>query len=147
MKAHLIRALFILITTIVIIPCFSQENVVTFNYDANGNRITRQIEIGRNNDDANKDRDMASPSHDTFETLSVTLYPNPTEGQFSIAINDNREGAILHAILTTATGAILDDKTINNATDCFDLTQQPAGIYLLRLTAGDESHVWRVIKR
>jgi hypothetical protein len=147
MKAHLIKTLFILITTIVNLPCFAQENVVTFNYDANGNRIARQIEIGRDNGNTNQNRDTASPSYDAFETLSVTLYPNPTEDQFSIAIEGNREGATLHAILTSSAGAILYDKTFNDATECFDLKQQSAGIYLLRLTAGDESHVWKVIKK
>ena len=147
MKTHLAKTLFLLIASIVTLSCHAQENVVTFHYDANGNRIVRQIEIGRSMDDIEKNHDISSPSYDAFETLFVTLYPNPTKGQFSITINGNIEETIFHAILTTATGAVLYDKTINDTTDCFDLTQQPAGIYLLRLTVNAESHVWRVIKR
>ncbi|MBQ6305781.1 MAG: T9SS type A sorting domain-containing protein [Bacteroidales bacterium] len=129
-------------------PCFAQlSSTVSFNYDANGNRTSRQIEIGRSIGDTDRSEDTAYAPVDIFEKLSVTLYPNPTEGQFSITINQDEDNVILHAILTTTTGEIVYDKTIHNQTERFELTGHPSGIYLLELKAANESHIWKVIKR
>jgi hypothetical protein len=148
MRTHLIKTLLLLFTTLAFMPCFSQQvGIVSFNYDANGNRIIRQFEIGGDRGGTKNGGDKVSPSIDTFEMLSVALYPNPTEGQFSMVIEGKKENAILHGTITTTNGAVIYDKLICDETEHFDLSQQPAGIYLLRLTVGDESHVWRVIKK
>jgi hypothetical protein len=148
MRTHLTNTLLLLFTTLVLTPCFAQqESIVTFNYDCNGNRITRQFEIGGDRGDTKNDSGKVSPSIDTFEVLSVALYPNPTEGQFSMVIKGNKENAILHGTITTTTGAVIYDRPVCNETEHFDLSQQPAGIYLLRLEVGDDSRVWRVIKK
>ena len=148
MRTHLIKTLLLLFTTLAFMPCFSQQvGIVSFNYDANGNRIIRQFEIGGDRGGTKNGGDKVSPSIDAVETLSVALYPNPTEGQFSMVIKGNKENVILNATITTATGTVIYDKSVCNETEQFDLSQQPAGLYLLRLTVGDESHVWRVVKR
>ena len=120
---------------------------VSFVYDHNGNRIGKQIVIGGSKSDAYRSGTEATVFVDDFETLSVTLYPNPTEGRFCIEVNENWGGGTLQARLTTTTGDIIYNKTIGNPTDCFDLTRHPAGIYLLELISNDKSHIWKVIKR
>lgn len=120
---------------------------VSFVYDHNGNRIGKQIVIGGSKSDAYRSKTKAPALVDDFETLSVTLYPNPTEGQFCIEVDGNGDNGTLQARLTTTTGNIIYDKTIINPTDCFDLTKHPAGMYLLELTIGNKSHVWKVIKK
>ena len=120
---------------------------MSFIYDANGNRTARQIVIGGSKGDACKSETKAPTFVDDFETLSVTLYPNPTEGRFCIEVNGNGDSGNLQARLTTTTGNVIYDKTIDNPTDCFDLTRHPAGIYLLELISNDKSHIWKVIKR
>lgn len=128
--------------------CLAQQrSTVSFFYDANGNRITRQIEIGGSKGDTSKSESKISASIDIFETLSVTLYPNPTEGRFCIAINNSGDGETLQAKLTTITGEIISHKTINEQTEYFDLTRYPAGIYLLELVVVNQNHIWQVIKR
>lgn len=148
MKTLLIKTFLILLSSISIVPCQAQQtSIASFSYDANGNRIIRQIEIGGTKGDDNI-RDCQAPAFvDDFETLSVTLYPNPTEGRFCITVNNVGDGKTLHAKLVTTSGNVIYDKTINNPTDCFDLTQHPAGIYLLELVVDNKSHIWKVIKR
>ncbi len=148
MRTHLIKTLLLLFTTLAFMPCFAQQvGIVSFNYDANGNRIIRQFEIGGDRGGTKNGGDKVSPSIDAFETLSVALYPNPTKGQFSTVINGNKENVILNATITTATGTVIYDRPVCNEMEHFDLSQQPAGIYLLRLEVGDDSRVWRVIKK
>ena len=148
MKTRFTKILLTLFIIFSIVPCLAQQrSTVTFNYDANGNRIIRQIEIGGNKGGTDNSADIVSPSIDTFETVSIALYPNPTNGQFSIVIHGDKENANLLAIITTMTGEVIVEKNNCVNSEHFDLTQQPAGVYLLRLTVGQESHVWRVIKR
>lgn len=148
MKTRLTKILLTILTVFAIVPCLAQQrNTITFNYDANGNRIIRQIEIGGNKGGADNGGEKSPPSIDTFKTLSIALYPNPTNGLISTVINGDKENNNLHAIITTTTGEVIVEKNNCDETEHFDLTQQPAGIYLLRLTVGEESHVWRVIKK
>lgn len=148
MKAPLTKAIFIVSLIAISMSCLAQQsNTMSFIYDANGNRTARQIVIGGSKGDACKSETKAPTFVDDFETLSVTLYPNPTEGRFCIEVNGNGDSGNLQARLTTTTGNVIYDKTIDNPTDCFDLTRHPAGIYLLELISNDKSHIWKVIKR
>ena len=127
------------------VTCYAQQTgTVSFNYDANGNRITRQIEIGGGRGEAATATIGAKELH---EPLEVSLYPNPTEGRFSVGVAGTESGERVQATVTTVTGEVLHDKTIADKTTEFDLTSQPAGIYLLRLTVRGESQVWKVIKK
>lgn len=122
------------------------QQTVEFNYDANGNRILRQIEVGGGKNEKGEIKNI-QPATDNFETFSITLYPNPTEGQFSISIDGSSSTTELRATLTTTTGEIISDKVCCNPTEDFDLTAQPAGIYLLQLINGNECHIWKIIKK
>jgi len=129
----------------VFMVCHAQQtNTVAFSYDLNGNRILRQIVIG---DDSKDNTEITIPVIDTFETFTFTLFPNPTDGNFSISINGLDTATPLRATITTTTGAIICDKPLCSPTEDFDLSQQPTGIYLLCLTSGGESHTWKIIKK
>ena len=139
------KAILILFLTVAAVPCLAQQRgTVSFNYDANGNRILRQIEIGGGRGEAATATIGAMESH---EPIEVALYPNPTEGRFSVGIANAESGERVRATVTTVTGEVLCDKTVADQTTEFDLTSQPAGIYLLRLTVRGESQVWKVIKK
>ena len=139
------KAILILFLTVAAVPCLAQQRgTVSFNYDANGNRILRQIEIGGGRGEAATATIGAMESH---EPLEVTLYPNPTEGRFSVGVASAESSERVRATVTTVTGEVLCDKTVADQTTEFDLTGQPAGIYLLRLTVRGESQVWKVIKK
>lgn len=122
------------------------QTSVEFQYDANGNRILRQIVIGGNKEGLSKNTSDATTT-DSFESLSIALYPNPTEGRFAITLDGEKPDVMLYATLTTYTGSIIYDKRIVKGREDFDLTSYPKGVYLLRLTIDSESHVWKVIKK
>ncbi len=142
------------ITTIMIVFLFAwticpaqTAQTVSFAYDLNGNRTGRLIVIGGSKDGANDSKGLATAHVEDFETLSVTLYPNPTDGQFCLTVNKERNDATLQAILKTPKGDIVYNKTFCNQTEYFDLTSHPSGIYLLELIVGNKNRVWKVIKK
>ena len=142
------RIVALLIALIGVLPiCHAQQtHTVAFSYDLDGNRILRQIVIGGGKGVYYSDKSQIQLT-DIFETLSVSLYPNPTEGRFSVKVNSLEKSDILCAKVTTVTGVIICEKTFSNQNEDFDLTQQPPGIYLLQLTDGKEIHEWKIIKK
>lgn len=129
---------------------------VHFGYDACGNRVSRTLEFARMEDPGKDGDDDTAPNpeetswqaelSDRFEGVETTLSPNPTDGGFILSMGGEiSQGA--KAILCTMDGKVLEERSVNNATEEFDLSGKPAGIYLLRLSSERETKVWKVVKR
>lgn len=127
---------------------------VHYGYDACGNRTSRTLEFSRMDvPDATPGRIIPSSIpqwqasiNDSFAGGDAMLFPNPTEGGFFVSLADELPNDIV-ATLSALDGTILEERTVSNATEEFDLRQRPAGIYLLRLSSERETKVWKVIKR
>lgn len=135
-------------------PCFAQQrSTVSFGYDANGNRTSWAIgfkkvqDNGKGTLEANDLSSMMTIAEDSFSEMQVSLYPNPTSGTFSVALQNRTDGKPMKAALTSPTGTILEEKQFKSNLEQFDLSKQAAGIYFLKLVVGDEVHVWKVIKK
>ena len=83
---------------------------------------------------------------DSFAGVEATLFPNPTEGGFFVLLGGELPGDAT-ATLCAIDGTVLEKRVVSSVTEEFDLSRRPAGIYLLRLSAGHETRVWKVIKR
>jgi hypothetical protein len=126
---------------------------VRFGYDACGNRVSRTLEFSRMEPEGAPDgMPSEQPDHwqaelsDRFEGVETMLSPNPTDGGFILSMGgDIPQGA--KAILCTMDGKVLEERSVNNATEGFDLGGKPAGIYLLRLSSQRETKIWKIIKR
>ena len=159
METRLTKILLTLFVVFAFVPCLAQQtSVVTFSYDADGNRITRSLSMRRIDNNVNhnadlweqngqaKDTDLLSSAVDSFDAMEVSLYPNPTQAIVNLTIENIESDAILQAMLTTASGAVLYNKKIDGLYESIDLTQYSPGIYYLRLTANEESHTWKIVK-
>ena len=117
-------------------PSASNDSIV-FNYDANGNRISRSLSFQK------IDRQDVA----TFTEVSYDLYPNPTSDQFSIVLKEASKEHPTHATLLTGSGVILEEKDIQADKTTFDLSGKPNGIYLLEINCSEGLQTWKVIKR
>ena len=127
---------------------------VRFGYDACGNRTSRAILFSKGEPDApsrggtpvgDTGQWQASLS-DLFGGVETSLFPNPTEGGFILSIAGEIPQGV-KAVLCTMDGKVVEERTVSNATEEFDLGGKPAGIYLLRLVSDREAKVWKVVKR
>ena len=127
--------------------CHAQQtHSVAFSYDVNGNRITKEISFGKQERNGEKSEEFLSSATDFFETMEVSLYPNPTNDKFFVEIKgDTSEKA--EATLTHISGAVLEKRILTDSRELFDLSGHAAGVYLLRLEVGKETHIWKVIKK
>ena len=130
---------------------------VRFTYDATGNLIQRDFfcnitdpvvyrttgtEKGQSNDSIN-----VNSSIDTKEQLVRVnaIAPNPTTGQFTITLSSplNQE----KVTLTDLNGRAIEKKTISGAIVTFDISNQPAGVYFVRIENKGKVFTFKVIKQ
>ena len=127
--------------------CYAQQtHTIAFSYDLNGNRITREILFGKLERNGETSEEFHSSATAFFETMEVNLYPNPTNDKFFVEIKgDTSEKA--EATITHISGAVLEKRILTNSLESFDLSGLAPGLYLLKLTVDNETHVWKVIKK
>lgn len=117
---------------------------VQYTYDASGNRTYSQKEIIiRGNQSKEGDHD---PRYQDLSLHRITIFPNPTDGRFSVEITGNGtlEGASI--TLYGASGSIVyyDDEV--ESVNEIDITLFANGIYLLIIRVDGKTSSWKIIK-
>jgi hypothetical protein len=138
---------------------FSQSNY-NFLYDESGNCIRKYMTVVMSYAPANPNSDNdyveedPQPQSDLLGDLKVTVYPIPTDGVLQVVISNNNENIISGSkdeliyrfTLLDASGKLLQSFTTQSTTNTIDLTNYPAGNYILRLQAGDKMSYFHIIK-
>lgn len=117
----------------------SHDSTVHFDYDANGNRISRSLTIERI-------VDGEQPIAPLLNGIAYEIYPNPTEGQIMLQLSNELTGN-WQAHLFSSSGILLETKEMDSRMTGFDLSSKPSGTYLLKLTDGEEQQVWKIVKQ
>jgi hypothetical protein len=75
----------------------------------------------------------------------ITLYPNPSKGQFTLSTPSLREDAVLEVY--SMEGRLVYQTTIpaNTNQTFIDLQQPSAGLYSVRLLAGNKLSMMKII--
>jgi hypothetical protein len=89
-----------------------------------------------------------SGAFDGAGNLVMTVYPNPSKGQFNIDFNASNEGGVTISVRDLMGKLVAEQTEIaklgeNNYT--VDLTQQPAGIYLMQINNGGQVSTVKVV--
>ena len=127
----------------------AQNAIVQFTYDACGNRILRSLLISKveeNGKRVENENGYQDTMTEQVGEITISLFPNPTEGRVSVLLSENTY-TYIDALLTTTTGTVLEQYRFNDIQHEFDLSSQPAGIYFLRLTMDGETRTWKIVKQ
>jgi len=82
------------------------------------------------------------------------LYPNPTDGLLNVRFADGETDGLRMMLYDTDGRLVLESSgarqpqlpSVAGATQQFDLSQLPSGVYLFRLVAGEQQYTGRVVK-
>ena len=75
---------------------------------------------------------------------ALILYPNPTDGNFSIDLGENLKTVMI--TITDLNGKLILSYNYNNSQLLNLKIEEPAGVYLLMIESGNKKAVVRLIK-
>ena len=145
---RLMAFIVLMMTGAVYLNAQSRAYFVNFEYDADGNRISRFISLGDDRDDRSSS-DTTETIHytDIIDESQINIYPNPTTESVFVNITNPEDGNTISATMLSPTGVLLDSKVIGAAAVEFDLSGKAAGIYILELRSENDTKTWKIIKR
>ena len=151
MNKHIKRLIAFIVLMMAGVACLNAQNrayFVNFEYDADGNRISRTITLGNDRDErSSKDTTEVVHYTDLIDESQVNIYPNPTAKSVFVTTTNPEEDTMITATLLSPSGVFLETKKIGTAPVEFDLSDKASGIYILELRSGNDTKTWKIIKR
>jgi hypothetical protein len=81
-------------------------------------------------------------------TTATTVYPNPSDGTFFLALNQDREQGNARAEVFNARGEIVLTMVLKNGSkDQFSLREMPSGVYFIRLVFENRVETIKILKQ
>lgn len=114
------------------------QKCLMFTYDMDGNRICKYVQ---NNCDEKRD---FKEDKDNEVVTDVSVYPNPTDGEFTIIIPQT-DGKNTYCHLYDMNGGLIMEKSLGIETN-INIGQMPNGVYLLRIVSGEETYTKIILK-
>ncbi len=127
---------------------------IAFEYDAAGNRISRKVITLRSataSEIPGEEEEEEIPEEpqvftDVLAQSSIYIYPNPTKGLLRVEINSNGASKPVSLQVYDMSGRMLLQESNVASSTTVDLSNQPAGTYILQLISDTEKNEWKIIK-
>lgn len=123
------------------------QSRIAYAYDASGNRVKREIIMQLPKAKQQTFETEGQVFSDMLQEHDVKIYPNPTDGILKVSISGIKNTDKCSLAIYTLRGdrIMLDERQQYN----FDvnISNQPAGTYLLRITINNQSTTWKIIKK
>lgn len=138
------RILLLLSIAVTGIATATNPEVARYTYDSAGNRVSREIIIGVAGDEP---QDIAASLIDVVASKAVRIYPNPTDGNLTISIDDYEESDQASFIIYDLSGVIVYDSKVTGQASSVDISDCQSGIYILTIMINGNQSSWRIIKK
>jgi hypothetical protein len=133
----------------------AQTLVVTFEYDAAGNRIKRSMQASpppnTNWNDRHSgpiDSTLSKQNLEQEGNFKINAYPNPTDKDVIVTIDGFDYGKNnANLTLIDIQGKIIQKMKISNKSTSLDLSDYPSGTYYLLISVDAEKSSYKIIKR
>ena len=123
----------------------SQNDPVCFSYDFAGNRISRTVCISKT-DSINNNKEI-EPICISNAPNKIDIYPNPTDGKFSVVIYDIGEEELATLRLFSMSGNLLYETKNNNSETIIDIGDKEPGSYILYILLKGAVKTVKIIKQ
>ena len=78
--------------------------------------------------------------------LDMVLYPNPTSGDVFLRTADHQFSGLAQYVVRSLDGRIITHGSVTESLQAIDVSQAPAGIYLIEITDGNTKGIGRFVK-
>jgi hypothetical protein len=121
---------------------------VTFGYDAAGNRISRTVLMSAPQAAPRAAEASQEPFVEQLAAdLQVKIYPNPTKGILQVELTGIEDDDETPQIAVFGiNGTMLWHTNATSTLNSVDLSQYPAGVYVLKLTIRGKQTDYKIIK-
>lgn len=116
------------------------QKCLMFRYDADGNRIQRTV-----NYNCYEMKNMEEVQ-DVFEYNEVEVYPNPTYESFKVFVPERLRCEAAFYELFDMSGVVLSKNRLRDNETEVDIGAMSAGIYILKITNGDDVMTKMILK-
>ncbi len=82
-----------------------------------------------------------------LEDYNIKIYPNPTHGFLKVSISGLKSTDKCSMCLYTTQGTQIITNNVNKDGFEINISNQPIGIYLLRITINNNSTIWKIVKK
>ncbi len=124
------------------------QNRITYQYDNAGNRVSRAIVLA-SGPSMVKGKTATPDSvvvQERMGSREIKIYPNPTRGMLGVEIKGGDSNDKLRLQLFAANGSMLINAQATEGLNPVDLAQQPPGIYVLVIFAGNNRTEYKIVK-
>jgi hypothetical protein len=83
---------------------------------------------------------------DKLKESDILIYPNPTKGALAVEIRNKNSEAPYQLTVYTMSGAVIFQQSQVGDYTPIDLSSQPKGVYLLRISSQNSFVTWKIIK-
>jgi hypothetical protein len=127
------------------VVAYCQTTKVEYAYDAAGNRTSRQIvTISAKSTFLH---DTIALAEGTMGGLNFKIFPNPTHGVLTMDISNLNNDQKVNYFVTDMKGRTMIKREVKYSTTFkIDLSEFPAGIYILSAIIGEQRKEWKIIK-
>jgi uncharacterized membrane protein len=91
-------------------------------------------------------RTASGISNTTSENMGAKLFPNPTTGRLALSFGSIPVLKVITELYNTDGKFIFSDTFLNSTTATIDLTGYPAGMYLIKVVAGEKHYEEKIVK-
>jgi hypothetical protein len=139
---------------LLIIPFELIGQTIKFDYDLNGNRISRilipiQLKSGNIEFPIQEPDKLAIAENKEYEIkgeIKIKIYPNPTKGILKIEIFNLLNDSKTDLRLFDLSGHVLLNKTDLSPQYDLDISMHKNGVYILRILIENTIYNWKIIK-
>jgi hypothetical protein len=134
----------------IVTPSGSGNGVITASYPFNPSGKVRSTKISVNAQGVSTQIATLSQGHETasvpeFGSKGFMIYPNPARGIFSVVV-DKTKYPSMQVVITDATGSAVTSRECKGESEyMFDLSESPQGTYFVKVIAGTESQVTKLV--
>lgn len=138
MKTKYFLVFLVLLLSQISHEAFAQKCLL-FDYDADGNRISRNV-----NDNCYETKDYLEVEKNQL-VMDLSVYPNPTDGSFKIIMPESIRSEHSSYLIYDLNGVLLVEQVLADETDV-DIGNMPNGVYLLKIINGEETFSKIIVK-